>query len=130
MKITLDQYFAPYPELRTPEFEASATLLLTRVDKLLSAYPGVLKKAPVTKNYIEGPLGGVRPLNTTTGSVMSSHKKAQAVDVYDPDNKLDKWLTDAILAEYDLYREHPNYTDTWCHLTTRCPGSHKRTFIP
>lgn len=131
MKIALDQYFAPYPELRTPEFEANATELLTRVDKLLSAYPGKLHIDPDTKSYIGGEKnGGVRPLSCPVGSSQSSHKKAKGVDVYDPGNLIDKWADDAILAKYDLYREHPNYTDGWCHLTTRPPGSGKRSFIP
>lgn len=131
MKITLEQYFAPYPKLRTPELEANAKVLLERVDRLLSACPGVLHVDPDTKSFIGGEKnGGVRPLNCPIGSAMSSHKKAQAVDIYDPDNKLDAYLTDAILQKFDLYREHPKYTERWCHLTTRAPGSRKRTFIP
>jgi hypothetical protein len=53
-----------------------------------------------------------------------------AVDIYDPQNKLDDYLTDEILTKFDLYREAPESTLGWCHLGTRMPGSGHRTFKP
>jgi hypothetical protein len=57
-------------------------------------------------------------------------KQGRAVDVYDPDGHLDAWITDDILEDFGLYREHPDSTSTWCHLTDRAPGSGHRTFWP
>lgn len=88
--------------------------------------------------------GGFRTPGTRTGAATSSHREARAVDVYDPYSYLDTWLDrfedgsggNSKLAEYGLYREHPDDTkgalpvQDWCHLTTRAPGSGKRTFHP
>lgn len=99
--------------------------------------------------------GGFRLKTATTGSDHSSHQvrwvqepdgtwhedtsKAKAgVDRYDPRNRLDEWLDtfehgdgdNSKLAEYGLYREHPEDTPGWCHLTTRAPKSRRRTFKP
>lgn len=89
------------------------------------------------------------------GSKFSSHKilyvqdpagnwiydpaKAQAgVDSFDPGDELDQWLDqfedghggNTKLEEHGLYREHPDDTPGWCHLTARSPHSGKRTFKP
>lgn len=72
--------------------------------------------------------GGFRLPDATTGAARSSHKEGKGIDVYDPHDALDKWLTDDVLAEYNLYREWPKHTPGWCHLTTRRPASGKRTF--
>lgn len=82
--------------------------------------------------------GGFRTPSSTTGATNSSHKEAKAVDVYDPNDYLDKWLDrfedgtggNSKLAECGLYREHPDVTRSWCHLTTRAPATGRRTFHP
>jgi len=98
--------------------------------------------------------GGFR-LETEEGSGRSSHKilfiqamdgtwsrdpiRAQAgMDDYDPGNAFDRWLdlfeyTDgrnSKLEDHDLYRESPEDTPGWVHLTTRSPRSGRRTFKP
>jgi len=57
-------------------------------------------------------------------------KNGRGVDIYDPENALDNWLTDAILERHGLFRESPLHTPRWCHLTDRAPKSGKRTFLP
>jgi CRISPR/Cas system CMR-associated protein Cmr5 small subunit len=55
-----------------------------------------------------------------------------AVDIYDKGQHLDNWLDknpDALI-KYDLYREAPESTINWCHLSTRKPLSARRTFKP
>lgn len=64
------------------------------------------------------------------GAKKSTHITGEGVDVADNDGALDAWLTDERLAKYDLYREHPDATESWCHLQTRPPGSGHRTFHP
>lgn len=135
--ITNEQYFAAKPH--TPEQEAEATALLANVNSLLTealldgGVPEVL--CPNTGTQVSGSKGGsgdggFRLQTATTGSGRSSHKEARGVDVYDPGDKLDAWITDEILESHGLYREAPESTPGWCHLTTRAPGSGHRTFQP
>ena len=118
----------------TPAIRENARTLLARVNALLALAEkqGVkLKRNGVTGSYVSGAkYGGFRPQCCTQGAPLSSHKVGRGVDIYDPDNALDNWLTDALLTAIDLYREHPDDTDGWCHLTDRAPGSKKRTFKP
>jgi hypothetical protein len=99
--------------------------------------------------------GGFRLDTASTGSSHSSHKilyvqlpdgswqkdptrARAAVDRFDPGDLLDRWLDqfedgqggNSKLEEYGLYREAPEDTPGWCHLTDRAPHSNKRTFKP
>jgi len=139
--ITLDHYFASrktHPEA-TAERYAAADELLDRVNALLDrAYnEGIYHEDPDpdTGTCISGSRGGCgdggfRLSDSATGRMNSKHKSAHAIDVYDPDDFLDQWLTDALLEEFHLYREHPDKTPGWCHLQDLAPGSGKRTFWP
>jgi len=134
--ITVNDYFGPRwgNALVTPEVVARATLLLEKVDPLLRfcKLHMDLHQNPRTKTYVSGWSGdgGWRLPDSETGVAKSKHKIAAAVDVYDPQNEIDDFLTDEILAEFGLYREHPLRTNTWCHLQDIAPGSRKRTFWP
>jgi hypothetical protein len=86
---------------------------------------------PKTNSCISGETnGGFRLPDCPIGAADSSHKQGQGVDIYDPLNDLDAWITDDILTDFDLYREHPVSTEFWCHLTYRAPHSGHRTFFP
>lgn len=133
--ITLAQYFGSKPH--TPDHESCADYLLHRVANLeaeaRAAGVDVAHIDPDTGTCISGSRGGAgdggfRLPTATTGAGLSSHKEARGVDKYDPYNELDNWLTDEILARHSLYREHPEHTPGWCHLTTRAPNSRKRSF--
>lgn len=143
--ITNAQYFGAKPH--SPAQEEAATDLLVRVNMLVSeaARAGAFERAidPDTGTEISGSRGGAgdggfRLPSATTGTAGSSHKQAKGVDVYDPQNRLDAWLDTAehgdgdntLLAQAGLYREHPDATPGWCHLSTRAPGSGRRTFHP
>lgn len=134
--ITLEEYFR---KPRSEAQERAAELLLARVHALLQeadaagAYEAWVN--PWTRSCISGSKdgdgdGGFRTPGSKTGAPNSSHKQAQAVDVYDPHDILDDWITDDALVRHGLYREHPDATKGWCHLTTRAPGSGFRTFRP
>ena len=135
--ITKAQYFGS--KKYTIEHEANADMLLAQVNVLLhqaelaGVYDYEIDKD--TNSQISGSKGGAgdggyRLPDSTTGSPSSSHKEGKGVDVYDPENKLDDWLTDWKLESVGLYREHQDWTPGWCHLTTRAPKSKRRTFIP
>jgi len=118
----------------TDTIKDNATELLHRVNALLNeafSHGVDLVDNPVTSSLISGAkYGGFRPQECTIGAMYSAHKTAEAVDIYDPLNALDNWLTDEILTKFDLYREAPLATKGWCHLTCRPPRSGRRTFQP
>lgn len=134
--ITLEQYFQAKPH--APEHDAAAFELLEKVNALIDwARLGGFKNpvCPNTGTQISGSKdgqgdGGFRLPDATAGAHGSSHKEGKGVDVYDPGNVLDHMITDEDLIHFELYREHPDDTLGWCHLTTRAPGSGKRTFYP
>ena len=130
--ITLEQYFLKHAH--TDEHKASAENLLQRVNSLLehAIVDGLLLTVnPLTDSFISGKLyGGFRPEGCIVGAKKSAHKLGKAVDIYDPDGLLDKYLTDGKLETYGLYREHPDATQGWCHLSTKPPASGVRTFRP
>lgn len=130
--ITSADYFGKWdrhPDV-TETVRLKAGLMLQMVNLLLLQF-GKVEINPRTKSWVAGEqYGGFRPMSCPQGAPNSSHKIGEGVDVYDPDNKLDDWLNDDILASYHLYREAPSKTPSWCHLTTRAPGSGKRTFMP
>ena len=134
--ITVSQYFGPWldhPDATHARVDA-AEKLLSKVNALLVAaeHAGVVVPInPLTESQVTGvQYGGFRPQSCTQGAPQSSHKVGRGVDVYDPQNRLDAWLNDDILEAYELYREHPDSTERWVHLTDRAPGSGNRTFYP
>lgn len=135
--ITKSHYFGlkPCPK----EHDANADKLLEQVNALLhyAADAGVYDYwiDPDTNSQISGSKGGAgdggyRLPDSKTGAAGSSHRVARGIDIYDPENKLDAWVTRSILIKYNLYREHPDSTPGWLHLTDRAPGSGCRTFKP
>jgi hypothetical protein len=134
--ITVENYFRAYaghPEI-TAEIRANAEKLLYAVNDLLvcAMQQGVtLRTNPATGTFVSGQdNGGWRPQACPIGAPTSSHKTGRGVDVADHDGTLDAWITDQCLADFNLYREHPDATLGWCHLTSRAPGSGHRTFFP
>ena len=123
----------------TQERQDNANELLVRVNALLAR----AKMETVYQDWIDEDTGtqisgakggygdgGFRLQSASTGKPFSSHKQGMAVDVYDPHGKLDDWITDGLLEEFDLYREAPTATRGWCHLSTKAPGSGHRTLVP
>lgn len=139
--ITEEQYFAGKPHT-LEQAEAARELLLRVNTMLMEEFAWDFPCDPDTGTAISGAKngygdGGFRVPTATTGRKNSSHMVLPAekpegagVDVFDPQNRLDKKLTDPVLEKYELYREHPDCTITWAHLTTRAPGSGRRTFYP
>lgn len=131
--ITMEQYFGDKPH--SNEQLLSAMILLSRVESLLTAArdAGAYKDEEnhKTASTISGEgNGGFRTPECPIGAPHSAHKEAKAIDIYDPENKLDAWISDEILEIWDLYREAPDSTIHWCHLQTRPTVSGHRTFIP
>ena len=140
IEISVIEYFGTKIDdpAATEQMVDNATKLLRQVNKLLEEADGdgiLLIPDPDTGTLISGSKGGsgdggFRLPDSATGRPLSAHKQARAVDVYDPKNDLDRWITDRTLSVYGLYREHPDSTMGWCHLQTKAPKSGKRTFYP
>ena len=131
--ITIREYFGPHkPD--AARHVAQARELLAAVTPLLEAARGNGVELPVnpkTGTLVSGEMwGGYRTQACTIGALASAHKTGEAVDVYDPVGALDTWITDERLERYELYREHPEATLGWSHLSTRAPKSGSRTFRP
>ncbi len=130
--LALEQYFNGLEH--SIEQTKNATLLINRVGVMLSEAEKAGVKVPVnkrTKSIIAGDgNGGFRLESCQVGAKDSAHKQGMAVDLYDPFGDLDGWLDDIKLFKFDLYREAPGSTGTWCHLQTRKTKSGKRTFFP
>lgn len=66
------------------------------------------------------------------GAPHSNHLTGCAVDVYDPNDRVDDAIdkNPHLLEKHKLYREHPSKTKGWCHLQTVIPPSGSHTFNP
>lgn len=136
--ITVDEYLAQHakeaaPGELTDEIRANAAELVERVNRLLEA--AALHR---------GLRSGWRPRGFNAifahtdadgivvrgGAPHSRHMTGEGMDVEDNDGALDTWCTDARLAEFELYREHPDATPSWTHFQTCAPHSGNRTFHP
>jgi hypothetical protein len=146
VSLSLADYFGPYINHSdaTPAMYGRAIQLLRYVNPFLdeAVTEGIWKWPvnPATKSSISGEgNGGFRSFACTVGAVHSQHKNAQAVDIYDPDNAIDTWITsfsssdgvfNSLLERFGLYREAPLSTIHWAHLQCVQPLSGHRTFYP
>lgn len=148
--ISTQQYFGAKPH--TPGHELAAADLLDRRNRLREEWSREAGKPcpidPDTGTEVSGSKGGAgdggfRLDSATTGRPLSSHKRAEGVDDFDPDNAFDTWLDgfevpmvsggeggNTKLEEYGLYREHPDFTPGWAHLQSTAPSSGRRTYHP
>lgn len=103
---------AKYPKEWTEEIQKNATVLLDKVNSLLSDL-GITKVAVSS---------GWRPsaINSAIANAAkrSGHLVGKAIDLVDTDGKLKEAIKAKpdLLRKYDLFLEHPGSTPTWCHL--------------
>lgn len=149
--ITKEQYFSDGhggQKSRRPEHEQAAGDLLKKINQFLDSMAEVMGWGrpidPDTGSEISGTHGGngdggFRTPDTKTGAAHSRHQTAHAVDVFDPSNKLDDYISkhdkdhgkvNDLLEQFGLYREAPTATNGWCHLQDVPPGSQRRTYLP
>lgn len=141
MTISLEQYFGKYAKSKdlTPARYANARRLLNAVNRLelLAISEGVVFPVnPKTGSGVSGDTyGGFRPQDCPQGASHSAHKDCEAVDRYDPFNKIDDWLITSpearkLYEEMGMYFEHPKATLGWSHWSIRRPASGNRFFYP
>lgn len=137
MTITLKQYWknrdVEHAAELTPQIKNNAIETVRRANLLLGIYHSATGAAqPDSVN------SGWRPpsINAATkGAAKNSpHLTAEAVDLSDDVEAIDRWLaTDAgrnALKVCDLYAEVASATPRWCHLQTRRTASGRRIFKP
>lgn len=141
-----------HPEI-TSGFRDNAEETCLSVNELLDAFEAdgnfPLKLSPVTGTLLSLKNAGWRP-STVGGAPGSAHRTGSAVDLHDPEARLDTWIMNGlktqdpetgrmepdVLIEYDLYMEDPQATagqvtkGGWCHLAIVKPKSGKRVFLP
>ena len=136
--ISLLQYLGPWvnhPDF-TDDIETNSLSLLMWVSKLIEIMEkdGVIFPInPNTKSIVAGnKYGGFRPQACSQGAPKSAHKLGLAVDIWDPENKIDEWLMDhqPLLTALGIYIEHPDYTKGWSHWSIKAPKSGHHVFIP
>jgi len=136
MFLTKEQVIGKWAGHVTPAQENNIEQLVATCNALIEVMvaDGVeFKINPITGSIVGGEtLGGFRPQNCPIGAPNSAHKQGMAVDIYDPDNKIDEWLyrNYAMLNSSGLWFEHKSATPRWSHWSSRKPGSGRRFFLP
>jgi len=139
--ITMEQYWMgrdeKYPLALDTQTRRNAAVTVDLANRMLV----IAKTYGYTRH--ENPNGygevssGWRPpaVNAATpgASRTSKHMTGQAIDIYDPDNWLDRWCLSPLhgtLGLLGLWLEHPDSTPGWCHIQTVPPASGNRVFRP
>ena len=136
--LTIEQYFGKYINHKdvTVEIRGNAQRLVDATNRLINLMTMddvKFKTNPLTGSFVGGEtLGGFRPQDCPIGAPRSAHKQGLAVDLYDPDGRIDDWLVRHQLAlkPFGLFFEHPTATRGWSHWTIRAPKSGRRFFYP
>lgn len=130
--ITLEQYITAsgkYPERLqseelTQELKDNAIQLLNKVNQFLEEV-GV-KEATVSSGFRPSNVNAALP----NSAKKSNHMICKAVDIYDPDGKLDELFMANIetMEKYGIFLESPKSTPSWAHL--QIVKTHNNPFIP
>ena len=137
MMLTLDVYFKhkkQYEKEFNQEIFNNGLLLLQKVDQLIE----ILSVNNMFFTEKEGNIisSGWRPVSYNSkvknAAKKSNHTLGKAIDLYDANNKVGKYLlkNKKHLEELGLYCEHPDATPGWLHIQTVPPRSGNRFFYP
>jgi hypothetical protein len=117
-----------------PELEENLSILLDKMNKLRTIYnipmkvnSGLRTKEDQLRIYKEKGITDIKKI-----PMASKHFFCQAVDISDPEKKLQQWVKDnlRIIEEIGLWMEDFSYTPTWCHFQSVPPKSGNRFFKP
>lgn len=140
-ELFLTDYFGAHIGTAPSEHYSNASALLSKVNVVLAAFVadgGKLHIDPDTGTLISGAKGGsgdggYRLATSATGAPNSRHKSGQAVDVYDPNRDLARWVMKnqpLVHQQLGLSIERPEWTPNWVHFQSVPPGSGVFAFIP
>jgi hypothetical protein len=142
--ITIDAYFMgrdrTHGLLLGTDLRANARRIVDLANRLLVLAKGAgiqLKESPITGTAVAS---GWRPsdINAATpkASPTSLHIVCRAIDIFDHDGSLGRWLravAETVLKDLGLWMEDPDYTSgplPWVHVQDKPPPSGRRIFIP
>lgn len=123
-----------------PEQVANLNTLIPKINDLLSRF-GEFRKCNSGYRSMEEHLAIYSRINAKRKAqglperkvpMSSRHLVAAAIDLSDPDGKLQKWILNnvKVLEELDLYCESFTHTVGWVHIQCLPPRSKSRFFIP
>lgn len=121
---------AGYSDEATAALEENAQELAMKVNSLFTE----LGKR-IDKDFELNITSGWRPVKYSQEigtSVRSNHTRCQAIDIYDPGNKMYDLLSTNLdlLEKRGMAREHKSATKNWLHLQIVLPRSGRTTFYP
>jgi len=138
--VTLDDYWmgrdVGYADELTETIARNAAVTVARVNHLLDAMAADGVHAECKAGTASPVASGWRPveINARVPAAVpdSPHICGAACDLYDPRSALDDWCLEhlTVLAELDLWLEHPEYTEGWCHVQIVAPRCGSRVFRP
>ena len=107
------------------EVKANMAILIPRVNDLIQDLPEAIRPKGITSGFRPG-----RFNVAAGGAPHSGHVVGKAVDLSDPNEAIDTYLTahPELLVKHSLWREDPKCTKSWCHLDITARPNH--TFIP
>lgn len=120
-----------YASQLTAEIKANGLETIARVNRFLIEFYGKNQDVPR-----RGVNSGWRPpaVNAATkgAATRSNHMLGKAVDVADPDGRIDAWASskegEKWLTEIGLWMEHKSATPRWAHFQIVPPRSGNRYF--
>ena len=127
--ITLAHYFmgrdAEHGTELTEPLRRNAEVMIARTNALL-------QRACVACAVNSGWRPRAVNAHVANASPRSRHLTCEAIDLADPDDRLDAWCMSHLgeLEAIGLWLEHPDATPGWCHVQIVPPPSGRRVFEP
>jgi hypothetical protein len=121
------------------EVQANLLILLEKANKIRAAYgkplivsSGYRDKHDHIRIYIEKAMKEGKPFDITKVPMGSKHLTGSAIDLFDPNQELQKWVKENIklFEDVGLWMEDFSATPNWVHVQIVPPKSGKRFFIP
>jgi hypothetical protein len=138
--ITLEDYWmgrdVGYRHELTETIATNAAVTVARVNRMLAAVAAYGLHTECKPGSHSPVASGWRPveINARVPAAVpdSPHISGAACDLYDPHNALDAWCVAhaGVLGELELWLEHPDYTEGWCHVQIVAPRCGSRVFRP
>lgn len=107
------------------EQKANASRLLAKIHELQLVCPHAFEvRSGYRPSAINSRVAGAAP--------RSKHIDCLAVDIADPRGVIAQYLMANLhlLEKFELWMEHPDFTDSWVHLQDQPPASGRRVFRP
>ena len=121
------------------DHQDALAILLERANKIRSSYASPMTVSSGYRSmddhlriYREKAAKEGKVFDETQVPKKSKHLFGQAVDIYDPDKKLQKWCKDneTFLVETGVWIESFSATPNWVHFQIIAPGSGSLYFMP